>query len=319
MVGDQAYAPYGEVYDTFSGLQNEKMFVGATEDLVSWMNNMPAREFSGAEQGRFYSPDPAGSGWNQYAYPTNPNSSSDPSGLDACKKQPPGGGCNFAGSANGGPGINFDPTGEILGGDGIAAVSYGTVVADAGSPSDGDCSQGCVTTSATNTVDTPDGPVVETIGPGPDFDLNLNLITNIMSQWNPYTGCCTAPPNTATAALSYKFSTTVQSGFLQVDNEGNVSIVMLPATAVSAGLTIDGPTPDQAVLGEPTFGLGPYAFTGSDLVMDTSGNVYFQGVIIGVGVGWPPWLFNVSSPLDNFDSSQENWQITVAPPCFTCQ
>ena len=58
------------------------MFVGATEDVVSWINNMPGREFSGAEQGRFYSPDPAGTGWNQYAYPTNPNSQSDPSGLN---------------------------------------------------------------------------------------------------------------------------------------------------------------------------------------------------------------------------------------------
>lgn len=32
-------------------------------------------------QGRWLTPDPAGAGWNQYAYPTNPNSATDPSGL----------------------------------------------------------------------------------------------------------------------------------------------------------------------------------------------------------------------------------------------
>ena len=32
-------------------------------------------------QGRWLSPDPAANGWNQYAYPTNPNSFTDPSGL----------------------------------------------------------------------------------------------------------------------------------------------------------------------------------------------------------------------------------------------
>jgi hypothetical protein len=40
----------------------------------------PNRELS-ANQGRWLSPDPAGTGWNQYGYPTNPNSNIDPSGL----------------------------------------------------------------------------------------------------------------------------------------------------------------------------------------------------------------------------------------------
>jgi hypothetical protein len=42
----------------------------------------PNWEFAQSDQGRFLSPDPAGSGWNQYAYPANPNSASDPSGLN---------------------------------------------------------------------------------------------------------------------------------------------------------------------------------------------------------------------------------------------
>jgi hypothetical protein len=34
--------------------------------------------------GRWLSPDPAGSGWNQYGYATNPNSNVDPTGLAQC-------------------------------------------------------------------------------------------------------------------------------------------------------------------------------------------------------------------------------------------
>jgi hypothetical protein len=44
---------------------------------VMW--DTPNRELSVV--GRWLSPDPAGVGWNQYAYPTNPNSSIDPTGL----------------------------------------------------------------------------------------------------------------------------------------------------------------------------------------------------------------------------------------------
>lgn len=42
----------------------------------------PNRELASA-QGRWLSPDPAGAGWNQYAYATDPNSFVDPTGL-AC-------------------------------------------------------------------------------------------------------------------------------------------------------------------------------------------------------------------------------------------
>jgi hypothetical protein len=52
------------------------------------MWDTPNRELSYA--GRWLSPDPAGSGWNQYAYVTNPNGNVDPSGL--CPQGVPSGG-----------------------------------------------------------------------------------------------------------------------------------------------------------------------------------------------------------------------------------
>ncbi len=82
VVGDYAYAPYGEKYDIFgSTAQNQTMFTGDTQDVLAGMYDTPNRELQGAQQGRWLSPDPAGSGWNQYAYSTNPNSGIDPSGL----------------------------------------------------------------------------------------------------------------------------------------------------------------------------------------------------------------------------------------------
>jgi hypothetical protein len=41
----------------------------------------------GETETRATRPDPAGSGWNQYAYATNPNSNVDPSGLQPCSDQ----------------------------------------------------------------------------------------------------------------------------------------------------------------------------------------------------------------------------------------
>lgn len=81
---DMAFAPYGEVYNKFgsSGIR-QVMFTGDTEDVLSGIFNAPNRELAASNQGRWLSPDPAGSGWNQYAYSTNPNSFGDPTGLDA--------------------------------------------------------------------------------------------------------------------------------------------------------------------------------------------------------------------------------------------
>jgi len=82
VVSDQAYAPYGDVYNklaTGAGVPAQ-MFAGDTQDIISGIFDTPNRELN-ASQGRWLSPDPAGAGWNQYAYATNPNSFVDPSGL----------------------------------------------------------------------------------------------------------------------------------------------------------------------------------------------------------------------------------------------
>jgi RHS repeat-associated protein len=83
VTSDRAFAPYGEVYNIYGGTAQEfTMFGGgSTQDMLSGMYDTPNRELQGSQQGRFLSPDPAGAGWNQYAYPTNPNSAIDPSGL----------------------------------------------------------------------------------------------------------------------------------------------------------------------------------------------------------------------------------------------
>jgi RHS repeat-associated protein len=80
IVDDRAFSPYGEIYLTFgSTAQNENMFTGDTQDIVSGTYDSPNRELNIV--GRWISPDPAGAGWNQYAYAANPNSFTDPSGL----------------------------------------------------------------------------------------------------------------------------------------------------------------------------------------------------------------------------------------------
>lgn len=78
---DTAYSPYGEMYDTFGASDTEfdefADITGNYSNGVMW--DASYRELSIV--GRWLSPDPAYSGWNQYAYPTNPNSFIDPLGL----------------------------------------------------------------------------------------------------------------------------------------------------------------------------------------------------------------------------------------------
>jgi RHS repeat-associated protein len=81
IIDDRAFAPYGEIYATYgSTAQNENIFTGDTQDIVSGMYDTSNRELV-ANQGRWMSPDPAQMGWNSYAYATNPNGLVDPSGL----------------------------------------------------------------------------------------------------------------------------------------------------------------------------------------------------------------------------------------------
>jgi hypothetical protein len=60
------------------------MFTGDLTQLdADVLFDTPNRELAASNQGRWLSPDPAGAGWNQYAYATNPNSQVDPTGLSA--------------------------------------------------------------------------------------------------------------------------------------------------------------------------------------------------------------------------------------------
>ena len=83
IVDDRAFSPYGELYATFgSTAQNQNIFTGDTQDVVSGTYDTPNRELSIV--GRWINPDPAGAGWNQYAYATNPNTFIDPTGMNLC-------------------------------------------------------------------------------------------------------------------------------------------------------------------------------------------------------------------------------------------
>jgi len=80
---DRGFTPYGEMYSNYgggSGQSQMDLFAGMTDNFdrgVMW--DTPNRELSIV--GRWLSPDPAGTGWNQYAYPSDPNSNTDPTGL----------------------------------------------------------------------------------------------------------------------------------------------------------------------------------------------------------------------------------------------
>jgi RHS repeat-associated protein len=83
VTADRAYAPYGELYNTFGSTNtNNNMFAGNTGDFdPGILFDTPNRELA-QYQGRWLSPDPAAAGWNLYAYSTNPNSQVDTSGLE---------------------------------------------------------------------------------------------------------------------------------------------------------------------------------------------------------------------------------------------
>ena len=78
-VFDTAYTPYGENYDSFGTVQPAD-FTGDLQDIVAGLFDTPNRELA-QTQDRWLSPDPAGHGWNLYAYPTDPNRNVDPTGL----------------------------------------------------------------------------------------------------------------------------------------------------------------------------------------------------------------------------------------------
>ena len=89
IIDDRAFAPFGELYNNFGAANaNELLFTGDTANTVGgWLYDTANRNLH-PSQGRWLSPDPAGAGWNEYAYVENsPLSYVDPLGLnqDACK------------------------------------------------------------------------------------------------------------------------------------------------------------------------------------------------------------------------------------------
>lgn len=76
---DRQFSPFGEVYGN-SGSAYGLNFTGDTQDAFGSLYDTDNRELNQL-QGRWLTPDPARFGWNLYAYPTNPNSETDPTGL----------------------------------------------------------------------------------------------------------------------------------------------------------------------------------------------------------------------------------------------
>ena len=134
VAADRAYAPYGEQYNAFGGTNPiYGMFAGITGDYDSGvLFDTPNRELA-SSQGRWVSPDPAGAGWNQYAYATNPNSQIDPSGLFTSKLP-------FNGSSGGTPQYGgYDP-GALM--EFTLSLEFGSVPANSGSSNPGSSQSG---------------------------------------------------------------------------------------------------------------------------------------------------------------------------------
>lgn len=104
---DRSFSPYGQEYQN-SGYNDPLLFGSINADLFATsgtgalLYDTPNRELA-INASRWLSPDPAGVGWNQYAYVTDPLSTIDPSGLG------PGGICGLGsqiGSCSGFPGTD---------------------------------------------------------------------------------------------------------------------------------------------------------------------------------------------------------------------
>lgn len=76
---DQAFAPYGDIYDAFSTHWTYNDFTGITNEWFSGVYTTPNRQFT-VNSSRWPSPEFSGS-WNGYSYVTDPNTQTDRSGL----------------------------------------------------------------------------------------------------------------------------------------------------------------------------------------------------------------------------------------------
>lgn len=99
-ISDRSFSPYGDVYLNYG--YNDPLFFAdmnsdlfATSGIASGIYDTPNRELA-MNASRWLSPDPAGASWNAYAYPTDPNRGTDPTGLFET-----GGGCEDGGLCGG--------------------------------------------------------------------------------------------------------------------------------------------------------------------------------------------------------------------------
>jgi hypothetical protein len=82
----KSFSAYGDPYNT--GTDTNDRLAGMLADTYTGVTySTPNREMA-INAARWLSPDPAYASWNAYAYPTDPNTQIDPSGLDPCDSDP---------------------------------------------------------------------------------------------------------------------------------------------------------------------------------------------------------------------------------------
>jgi RHS repeat-associated protein len=179
---DTAYSPYGEDYaSTGTGIVQE--FAGMfTDHDTNVLFDTPNRQFDVSSGSRWLSPDPARASWNAYSYPTNPNSATDPTGLEQREQ-----GANEFGNTYGGA-PDYD---EIL--TGICSSAECAAVPEPGGEWSADAANTWVNSvnssldaltsaSYTYSADVNTGPSSVTFNPdlpasGPNPTLNILAIT----------------------------------------------------------------------------------------------------------------------------------------------
>jgi RHS repeat-associated protein len=199
-----AYAPFGEQYAT-SGTADPS-FTGQNSDTVPSLYDFTFRKLS-PSQGRWISPDPAGTAavnpanpqsWNRYVYVlNNPMSTTDPTGQvgGGCDQAPPPGSAitcysNDGSEWQGGELSNFDP--KLLAGSGAGqnvvppctgnCPGSGHDSPDQQSPQPGDCGSVCEFITNVNLI--PAGLVVV---PYPrSSDQQTNTLTYKTTDGGPY-------------------------------------------------------------------------------------------------------------------------------------
>jgi YD repeat-containing protein len=180
---DTAYTPYGEKYATFGS--NPQNFTGDYQDLYAGLFDTPNREFDVASGSRWLSPDPAMASWNAYAYPTNPNSFIDPSGLRGCNPRRCTSNNEVGVGDNGGYDYQFS-WGTAYGNSGLLSTAVGAV----GSTSSSSLFQGTFSPAGTSANVDVTGVSSTIIDTGEQRGTTIRLYNNT-SNANFYTGMST--------------------------------------------------------------------------------------------------------------------------------